>query len=134
MKTFISALALIFFTIPSSYGKEESATEGLKAITELYKTGNYKVLVKERYAEIFKAKNDAEIEKLIAYFAKRFSDKEKLDKVLKMFAEISKVVPEIKPVTKKTPFGATKVAKFDLGKNRPYVLWLLPSGKWAFTM
>jgi hypothetical protein len=134
MKKIISIFALMLLVVSSSYAKEETASEGLKAIINCYKTGNFDTLVKERYAELFKAKNEAEIEKIIAYFSKRFSNKEKLDQVVAMFTEISKATPVVTPVTKKPPFGATKVAKFDFGKKRPYVLWLLPSGKWAFTM
>lgn len=134
MKLSIPLLALMLLAMTSGCAREESATEGLHAIIDLYKAGNYEVLVKERYAELFKAKDDAQVEQLVAHFAKRFSNEAKLKQALEMLSEISKVAPEVTPVTKDTPFGATKSASFDFGEERPYVLWLLPSGKWAFTM
>ncbi len=70
MKTIIMLILTVLTFSPLLFVGEETPNEGLTAIIKLYETKDFDTLVRERYAELHKAKSEAEVVVLIEKFSK----------------------------------------------------------------
>ena len=110
----------------------ESAADGLKAIVHLYETKDYDKLVRERYAEIHKAKNEGEVKELIQMFIDGFGDRKMFEAQVEKLKAALKSTPAVSDKgysPQMTETGETAVFKTDKGEVR---LYKLKSGKWGF--
>ena len=121
---------LVIF-IPLSFAGEETPVQGMKAIIELYKTKNFDTLIRERYAEIHKAKSEDDISKLVTRFSERFSNEKKLKQVIQIYEMALQSKPVIKTNENPQITETDKIANFAIGE-KSIKLYLLKSGKWGF--
>ncbi len=70
MNTIIMLILTVLTFSPLLFVGEETPNEGLTAIIKLYETKDFDTLVRERYAELHKAKYEAEVVVLIEKFYK----------------------------------------------------------------
>ena len=131
MKYLIAVLLSLCSILPSSYAEDESPTEGLQAIINLYKSKDFDTLLRERYAEIHKAKTDDEIEKLVKMFSAKFSNEKRLNKTISIYEKILLITPIIATNENPQITESDKIAQFPM-EDSSYKLYLLKTGKWGF--
>ena len=113
----------------------ETPKEGAAAIKKLFESKNFETLVKERYTELFKAKSDDEVQKLIDMISKRFGNEKNLKMILSIYDEVLKVEPVVEddpsPLESENGKMATFLIKFH-GKEIPFKLYQMKNEKWGF--
>ena len=133
MIRFLTSAVFLFFCSLSV--SAETAIEGLKEIKALYEAKNFEKLIKERYSEIHKAKDDAEVEKIIGFMKKRFGNEKNLNMVLKIYEGAEKVEPVIMKNPSPNESEDENMAVFKIkfhGKELPFNLYQMKNGKWGF--
>lgn len=133
MKKIILMLIVGVFLAVQAY--TETPKEGLKAIIKLYKSQDFEKLVKERYSELHKAKNEKDVQKVIEMLKKRFSQEKKREQMISFLESALKSPPkEIKnEKPQKTESG--NIAKFKIemkGRTIEYKLYKMKTGLWGF--
>ena len=130
----MKALSLIIFAglvLASCGSKPETVEDGINAIIKLYKTGDFKKLVNERYAEIHKAKSEKEVNKIIEMYTKRFKNVKYLNQAIGAYTKALLIKP-IMTTNENSQISETgQVATFKGDKFR-IKLYMLKSGKWGF--
>ena len=131
MNKLLFVLLSLFFVCQASLAAEESPEEGLNEIISLYKSKNFDILIKERYTEIYKAKNDKEVESLIMLFSKKMENVKRYKQTIALLESIDLTNIEISKNPSPQLTETKKMAVFRL-KNGTYKLYLQKNGKWGF--
>lgn len=110
---------------------DETPEEGLSEILNLYRMRDFETLVRERYAELYKAKTEADILSVIALFGRRFSNNETLDEVISFLAIASEDSPEVSNDYEPQISETGEIAVFMVDKET-YTLYKMKTGVWGF--
>ena len=94
--------------------------------------GGY-TLIRERYSEIYKAEAQGKVNELIESFSRRFSNEEKLQRVILIYEKCLEIGPEIVGNPSPRETETDKMAEFSLKENTVR-LYLQKTGKWGFHM
>lgn len=131
MKHFILIFLFAFGFNAQIFANEETPYQAIKEIMNLYKTKDFETLVKDRYAELHKAKSDTEVQKVIQMFSKKFSGDKILNRILAIYEITLAITPEIveNPNPQITETNKMAIFKMEKGEMK---LYLLKTGKWGF--
>jgi len=119
-------LAVVFLSgCSGKSATSESPSEALQAIIHLYENQDFEALIRDRYAEIGKAENEQQIQRLIDRFKNRYADEDKRNQAIELYRSLLSKSPEIS--------GDGDVATYKMDKG--FVkLSRMPNGKWGFHM
>ena len=132
MFKYISLLVLILFqsafclaedAVEAEAAKAETPKQAISSIIKLYETEDFETLIKTRYAEISKAKDEGQVQSLIDKFKNAYSDKNKLKLAVSIYKSTLDLEPEMS--------DNGNVAKFMM-KNNFIKLSRMDNGKWGF--
>ena len=73
----------------------ETPAEAIQSIIELYEARDFDSLIRTRYAEIYKAENEEQIQMLIHRFTYRFQDETKLNEAISAYKSVLHLTPEL---------------------------------------
>lgn len=118
--TSIVALALfIGASLAQADTRKETPEQGLEAIVELYKKGDWETLVRERCLEARHARSEASVRELIASLSSQFSDRETLEALVASYEAALSAEPEIESEGTVAIFsseiGSVRLSKMDNG-------------------
>ena len=132
MKIFIILLLAILSITPYALAGEETPQEGVQSIIKLYEEKNFDILIRERYAEIYKAEAEGKVDVLIKRYSQKLSnDEKKLQQIIQILKRFSKVTPVLTVNPNPAVTETDKMAEFR-DKKDTYKLYLLKTGKWGF--
>ena len=106
-----------------SSNESETPVEAIQSIIQLYEARDFDSLIRTRYAEIYKAENEEQIQMLIDRFTTRFRDENKLNEAITTYKSVLNLTPEISE--------NDTVAIFRLD-NSFIKLSQMQNGKWGF--
>ena len=132
-KAQIIIFTLLFFIAGSVFA--ETPKEAAKALKALYEAKDFEKLVKERYTELHKAKNDKDVQKIIDMISGQFSNEKNLKMILTIYDQLINTEPTIeeKANPQKSESGKVAVFKVKFGdKELPFKLYEMKNGKWGF--
>ena len=101
----------------------ETPAEAIQSIIDLYESRDFDSLIRTRYAEIWKAENEEQIQMLIDRFTTRFQDENKLNEAISTYKSAMELTPEISE--------NDSMAIFNLGDSF-IKLTRMTNGKWGF--
>jgi hypothetical protein len=116
---FIAALCIAGCTS----NKSETPVEAIQSIIQLYEARDFDSLIRTRYAEIYKAENEEQIQMLIDRFTTSFREENKLNEAITTYKSVLNLTPEISE--------NDTVAIFRLD-NSFIKLSQMQNGKWGF--
>lgn len=102
---------------------EETPVQAIAAIIQLYEARDFDALIRTRYAEISKAENEQQVQKLIDRFATLFQGDDKLKEAISTYRSVLQVSPEL------SEDGTVATFKLDGAFVK---LSQMPDGKWGF--
>jgi len=103
--------------------ESETPVQAIESIIKLYEARDFDSLIRTRYAEIWKAENEEQIQMLIDRFTTRFQDENKLNEAISTYKSVLQLTPELSE--------NDTVAIFSL--NDSFIkLSQMPNGKWGF--
>ncbi|MCM8531885.1 MAG: hypothetical protein NE330_12040 [Lentisphaeraceae bacterium] len=124
-------LILFLFTLSMA---AETPKDGLSAILSFYKNKQIETLVKERYTELYKAKNEKDLKKIVTFLSELANDEKFMKEFSSFFEELLKTEPKLSKqdpeYIRETETG--DIAKFKAKSGRTYRLYKMKSGKWGF--
>ena len=109
--------------IGCSSNAPETPAEAIQSIIDLYESRDFDSLIRTRYAEIYKAENEEQIQMLIDRFTTRFRDEKKLNEAISTYKSVLQLTPEISE--------NDSMAVFNLGDSF-IKLTRMTNGKWGF--
>ena len=118
-------LVLSVFSLNCFAEDSETPVQAIQSIIKLYEAKDFESLVRKRYAEISKAKNEQQIQSLIDRFTTSYQDEKNLNKAISIYKSTLKITPAISE--------DGKVAKFNF-ENGFIKLSKMTNGKWGFHM
>jgi len=96
MTKFLWTMALVTICLFGCTSSEpETPVEAVESIIELYEARDFDSLIRTRYAEIYKAENEEQIQMLIHRFTYRFQDKTKLNEAISTYKSVLELTPEL---------------------------------------
>ena len=103
----------------------ETPGEAVQAIVSLYEQEDFDTLIRSRYAEIWKAEDEQQIEALVDRFKRRYADETKRKQAIDIYRAITSRSPEM------SEDGSVAIYRLEDGFIQ---LSRMPKGKWGFTM
>lgn len=97
----------------------------MQAIVSLYEQEDFETLIRSRYAEIWKAENEQQIQTIIDRFERRYADESKRKQTIDIYRSINFKSPEM------SEDGSVASYRLD---DSFIQLSRMPNGKWGFTM
>ena len=101
----------------------ETPQQGLQAIADLYAAGDFDTLIRTRYAEIDKAKDEAQIQQLIERFTTRFADETQRARAVASYEEAAAMQPTL------SENGTVATFQIEEGTVK---ISMKKDGKWGF--
>lgn len=102
---------------------DESPVDGIKAIIVLFETQNWDELIRTRYAEIYKASGEDDIQKLISKYESLFSDDASRNEAIATYQSALLVTPVLSE--------NNTIAQFNLPEGF-IKLSLMENDQWGF--
>ena len=115
----LAALSLVGCTSSES----ETPVQAIQSIIDLYEARDFDSLIRTRYAEIWKAKNEEQIQMLIDRFTTRFQDETKLNEAISTYKSVLELTPEL------SENDTVAIFRLDDGFIK---LSQMQNGKWGF--
>jgi hypothetical protein len=101
----------------------ETPIQAIGAIIQLHEARDFDSLVRTRYAEIWKAESEQQIQSLVDRFKTRYQDDDTLEQAISIYRSALQIAPEL------AEDGT--VATFEL--NNGFIkLSQMPDGTWGF--
>ncbi len=100
----------------------ETPPQALQAIIRLYEARDFDALIRTRYAELFKAEDESQIQELVNRFADLFQDADNLNEAISTYQSALGVTPAITD---------DSVAVYDLN-GRSFRMSRMQDGRWGF--
>lgn len=119
---FINIIVLLSI-VGCTPSEPETPVQAIQSIIKLYEAGDFDSLIRTRYAEIYKAENDEQIQMLIDQFKTRFRDENKLNEAISTYKSVLQLTPEISE--------NDSMAIFNLD-DKFIKLTRMTNGKWGF--
>ncbi len=109
--------------VPKPVDSPETPAEAMAAIVKLYQDENFSALIRKRYAEIGKAKDESQVEALVARFTTRFEDDASKEKAIEIYRSALNIEPALS--------DDESVATYQLGDSF-IKLSRMANGLWGF--
>ncbi len=103
--------------------ESETPVEAIQSIIKLYEARDFDSLIRTRYAEIYKAENEVQVQKLIDRFTTRFEDEAKLNEAISTYKSVLELTPEL------SKNNTVAIFRLDNGFIK---LSKMKNGKWGF--
>jgi len=103
--------------------ESETPVQGIQSIIQLYEARDFDSLIRTRYAEIYKAENEEQIQILIDRFTTRFQDEHKLNEAISTYKSVLQLTPEL------SENDTVAIFRLDNGFIK---LSQMPNGNWGF--
>jgi len=103
--------------------ESETPVQGIQSIIQLYEARDFDSLIRTRYAEIYKAENEEQIQILIDRFTTRFQDENKLNEAISTYKSVLQLTPEL------SENDTVAIFRLDNGFIK---LSQMPNGNWGF--
>jgi hypothetical protein len=129
MKESIMTKFLWVFAITTLYlagctsNESETPNQAIQSIIQLYEARDFDSLIRTRYAEIWKAENEEQIQMLIDRFTTRFQVENKLNEAISTYKSVLQLTPEL------SENDTVAIFRLDNGFIK---LSQMPNGKWGF--
>ena len=123
MKKLCIVLLGVIGLITSCGNSVETPQQGLAVIATLYAQRDFDTLVRTRYAEIYKAEDEAQIQLLVERFSSRFANEEHIASAIAAYEEAAKLEPIL------SENGTVALFKLKAGSLK---ISLMKNGKWGF--
>ena len=124
MTKLVLTIAIAVLSIVGCKSSEsETPVQGIQSIIQLYEARDFDSLIRTRYAEIYKAENEEQIQKLIDRFTTRFQDEDKLNEAITTYKSVLQLTPEL------SENDTVAIFRLDNGFIK---LSQMPNGNWGF--
>lgn len=123
----IAALSIVACTSGDSdttvQAEPETPVQAIRSIIQLYEGGDFDALIRTRYAEIWKAESEEQIQTLVDRFTTRFADEDLLAQAISTYQSVMEITPVLSE--------NDTVAMFNM--DHSFVkLSRMPDGNWGF--
>jgi hypothetical protein len=118
----ITVITLLYIAGCTS-SESETPVKAVQSIIELYEAKDFDSLIRTRYAEIYKAENEEQVQMLIDRFTIRFQDDIKLNEAVATYKSALELTPEL------SENDTVAIFKLDNGFIK---LSFMQNGKWGF--
>lgn len=108
---------------PGQEAAPETPAQAIRAIIQLYEARDFDSLIRTRYAEIWKADNEQQIQTLVDRFSTRFADNAMLTEAISTYESVIEITPVLSE--------DDTVAVFNMD-HRFVKLSRMPDGNWGF--
>ena len=119
---FVTAIILLSI-VGCTPSESETPVEAIQSIIKLYEARDFDSLIRTRYAEIYKAENEVQVQKLIDRFTTRFEDEAKLNEAISTYKSVLELTPEL------SKNNTVAIFRLDNGFIK---LSKMKNGKWGF--
>lgn len=119
---FVTAIILLSI-VGCTPSESETPVEAVQSIIKLYEARDFDSLIRTRYAEIYKAENEVQVQKLIDRFTTRFEDEAKLNEAISTYKSVLELTPEL------SKNNTVAIFRLDNGFIK---LSKMKNGKWGF--
>ena len=124
MTKLVLTIAIAVLSIVGCKSSEsETPVQGIQSIIQLYEARDFDSLLRTRYAEIYKAENQEQIQILIDRFTTRFQDENKLNEAISTYKSVLQLTPEL------SENDTVAIFRLDNGFIK---LSQMPNGNWGF--
>ena len=124
MTKLVLTIAIAVLSIVGCKSSEsETPVQGIQSIIQLYEARDFDSLIRTRYAEIYKAENEEQIQILIDRFTTRFQDENKLNEAISTYKSVLQLTPEL------SENDTVAIFRLDNGFIK---LSQMPNGNWGF--
>ena len=118
-----SLAAAVLCVVGCESGAPETPAQAIQSIIRLYEARDFDSLIRTRYAEIFKAENEAQIQGLVDRFDTRFQDESALEEAISTYRAALQGAPTL------SEDGTVATYQLSQGFIK---LSRMPDGKWGF--
>lgn len=112
----------------------EKPIDGLKIITELYRTKDSKTLISKRYSELPDAPSPAMMQKMESILSNRFAKKTFVDQMVNILETAQKSTPNLVVNPRPKPSETDQMVEFEIKPGQNLKLYLMKTGLWGFHM
>ena len=121
---FLGTLLIAALCIAGCTSSEsETPVKAIESIIQLFEARDFDSLIRTRYAEIYKAENEEQIQMLIDRFTTRFQDESDLNQAISTYKSVLQLTPEL------SENDTVAIFKLD---NSFIKLSQMQNGKWGF--
>lgn len=125
MRRFLHIGLLALLAVGCGSPAQETPEQGLQAIIALYEARDFDALIRTRYAELDKARDEAQVKSLITRFETTFADSAALERAVATYEAALATEPDFDQQ------GATAVFGLEEGVVR---LSRMADGRWGFRL
>ena len=122
-KLLLTITLAVLSIVGCTSSESETPVQSIQSIIQLYEARDFDSLIRSRYAEIYKAENEEQIQMLIDRFTTRFQDENKLNEAISTYKSVLELTPEL------SENDTVAIFKLDNGFIK---LSQMQNGKWGF--
>ena len=122
-KLLLTISIAVLLIVGCNSSESETPVQAIQSIIKLYEARDFDSLIRARYAEIYKAKDEQQIQMLIDRFTTRYQDDSKLNKAISTYKSVLDLTPEL------SENDTVAIFKLDDGFIK---LSQMSNGNWGF--